>query len=254
MPWKGDTEIGGDRAEFPSTRWSLLGVALDATGEKKRAALNVLIQGYWKPVYCYIRRCGHENEDAKDLTQEFFTTWLRKDLFERADPSRGRFRSFLLKSLNNFLHNAHRAEQAQRRSPPAGFVSIHELASGERAAFEPVEKETPDGIFMRVWASELILRVLDSFSRECRATGKEVHYAIFRRRIVEPVLERYNPPPLSELAAEFGLSMKEASNRLVTAKRAFVRLLEDEVRSYASSEEDMTAEIRELFSVFAKQP
>ncbi|MSR64888.1 MAG: sigma-70 family RNA polymerase sigma factor [Verrucomicrobiae bacterium] len=247
-----ETEIGGNRHSFPTTRWSLLGAARDTTGEEKRAALNILIRGYWKPVFCYVRGRGYSNEDAQDLTQEFFTSWLRKQLFGRADPSRGRFRSFLLSSLNNFLANAHRAAHAQRRSPPAGFVSIHELASSQRAVFEPVEKETPDGIFMRVWASELILRVVKSFEQECRTTGKEVHYSIFRRRVVEPALEGTDPPALRELAEEFGLSEKEAANRLVTAKRAFLRLLRDEIRLYASSEDDLTAELQELFQFLGK--
>lgn len=86
------TDVGGGRKSFPTTHWSQLAAVRDGMTAEHRDALNFLIRQYWKPVYCYLRRRGYGNEDAKDLVQEFFTSWLVKEVFGRADPARGRHR------------------------------------------------------------------------------------------------------------------------------------------------------------------
>ena len=247
-----ETEIGGSRRRFPTTHWSQLAVVRDSPTREHQDVLNLLIQRYWKPMYCYVRHRGYGNEDAKDLVQEFFTLWLVKRLFGRADPKRGRFRTYLLSSLKNFLSNARRAAHAQRRRPPGGFVSIHKLATDEGVAFEPVERETPEAVFNRTWATELVLRVLRLLEEECRATDKEAHYDLFRQRIINPALNGAQPPTLRELAQALGLTEKQAANRLVTARRAYQRLLREEIRIYASSEEDLAMEVRDLFHFLAR--
>ena len=133
MARKDDTEMGGNRTGFPSTHWSQLAQVRETPTREHREILNLLIQRYWKPIYCYTRRRGYGNEDAKDVVQEFFTSWLAKDLFGRADRQRGRFKAYLLSSLDNFLSNARRAAHAQKRRPPHGFVSIHRLATDDVA-------------------------------------------------------------------------------------------------------------------------
>ena len=100
------------QSAFPATQWSKLAAARGELSSERRAALNFLIERYLKPVFCYVRRCGRPEEEAKDLVQEFFTVGLQNELFAKADPARGRFRNFLLKSLNHFMANAHRAEHA----------------------------------------------------------------------------------------------------------------------------------------------
>ena len=246
-----DTEMGGSRRSFPTTHWSMLAAVRGEMTEGHRAVLNLLIERYWKPVYCYVRRRGHGNEDAKDLVQEFFTSWLHRDLFGQANPSRGRFRSFLLSCLNNFLSNARRAAHAARRRPEKGFVSVHQLATDNRAAMEPVEQDTPEAAFQRAWAEELILRVLKRLERECSETAKADHYELFRQRIIRPALEGCQAPPMVELAKGLGLTEKQAANHLVTARRAYQRLLREEIRAFASSEEDVAAEVQDLFTFLA---
>jgi len=247
-----DTEIGGDRRFFPSTHWSLLAAVKDEITESHRAALNILIEKYWKPVYYYLRKRGYNNEDAKDLTQDFFTTWLQKDLFGKADASRGRFRTYLLTSLNNFLSNVYRAKNAQKRRPPGGFVSVHRLSADFNEP-EPIEKDTPENIFHRTWVAELLFRALNSLQCECRSTGKQIHYKIFQKCIIDPVLKGSKATPRKKLAEEFGLTEKQVSNHLITARRAYQRLLKDEIRIYAASEEDVDQEIRELFKILDKE-
>lgn len=247
-----ETEIGGERAGFPSTHWSELGAVRRTVTREHRAVLNLLIERYWKPVYTYIRRRGQPNEESKDLAQEFFTSWLQKDLFGRAVPARGRFRTFLLSCLRNFLANANRKACAQKRLPRQGFVSIRDISDRDTPGFEPIERETPEMAFNKVWVLDLLRRVLNAFAQECRGSGKEIHAKIFNARIVRPALEGAAPPSMRALGRRFGLTQKEVANRLVTARRAFRRLLRDEVRGYASSEQDVEAEIQDLFQTLAK--
>jgi len=247
-----DTEMGGGGASFPTTHWSLLAAVKGPMTDGHRQVLNLLIERYWRPVYYYIRRRGHKDDVAMDLAQEFFASWLAKELFGRADRTRGRFRAFLLSSLDNFLRNVHRAEHAKRRFPPGGLVSLEDLVKGESVSYEPSDAETPEVVFNQIWLSELLGRVLLSFEQECTATGKEAHYELLRCRIIEPVLEGTEPPPLRDLARNLGLTEKQAANMLITARRAYQRLLRQEIQIYAASEDDVAFEVRDLFEFLAR--
>jgi RNA polymerase sigma-70 factor (ECF subfamily) len=244
---RSDTETGASEGTFPMTHWSKLVAARADAGATRLDALNFLIQRYWKPVYCYVRRCGWGEEDAKDLVQEFFAACLHTDFFAKADPARGRFRNFLLSSLQHFLKNAHRAAHAQKRHPEQGFVPLRDPATASSAGFEPADRTTPEAVFHHAWVTTLIQRVLRRLEQECQTTGKQAHYELFRQRLVLPALEDANPPPLRDLAARLGLSEKQAANCLLTARRAYQRLLQEEIRGYAGSEEEVAAEIRDLF-------
>jgi RNA polymerase sigma-70 factor (ECF subfamily) len=245
------TEMGGDSPRLPTTHWSELAKLGAPVTTEHRAALAVLLQRYWKPVYCYLRRRGFNNEDAKDLVQEFFTSALEKELFQRADPTRGRFRAFLLACLDRFVANVQRAKRAKRRRPAKGIVSIQQLSEEMEIPFEPSEDETPDKIFDRSWASELVLRVLRQLQKECHTTGKQAHYLVFHRRLIAPVLEGAEPPAMAELAEELGVTPKQAANLLLTARRAYQRLLREEIKLYAASEDEVEFEVQDVFTYLA---
>ena len=240
----------GRGERFPTTHWSQLRIDHDRPTAEHRAVLNELIVRYWKPVYAYICRRGYD-VDAADLAQAFFVQCLQADLFARADQARGRFRSFLLTSLNHFLIDAERRRRC--RTPVAGFVSVEALAASDAAAFEPRVNETAEDVFHRAWVNELLTRVWSDLQASLRASGKGVHGELFRRRIYEPALNGQRPPPLSSLAEEFGLTMKDASNRIMTVVRAFRRLLTAEIRQYASTDDEIQSELHDLFR-FAAAP
>jgi len=247
-----DTEMGGKQANFPSTHWSMLKEVRGSLTPAHRAILNLLIQRYWKPVYCYLRRKGKNNEEAKDLTQDFFTSWIAKEIFGKADQTRGRFRAFLLSCLDRFLINTHRKEHAKKRSPDEGILSIEKLATGEGTPFEPSDRETPVDIFNRTWATDLILLTLNTLEQECMDTEKKTHFMLFQRRIIEPSLRNIEPPPLAELAQELCLTEKQAANRLLTARRAYQRILREKIRVFALSDDDVSEEVRDLFQFLSK--
>jgi DNA-directed RNA polymerase specialized sigma24 family protein len=242
-----DSEVGSPDGAFPATHWSQFAALRSGVGAERTAVLNFLIQRYWKPVYCYLRRSGCGEEEAKDLVQDFFVFCLQRDFFDQADPARGRFRSFLLGSLQHFLANARRAAHAQKRRPEQGFVPLRDPGTASSVGFEPADRTTPEGVFHHAWVADLIQRVLGRLEKECQATDKQAHYEILRLRLVLPALEGAEPPPLRDLAQRLGLSEKQAANCLLTARRAFQRLLQEEIRGYARNEDEVAAEVCDLF-------
>ena len=114
--------MGGIRESFLTTHWSLI-EGIKQHQDKDQALISLLLERYWKPVYCYLRRKGYPNEEAKDLTQGFFhEIVLNRHLLERADSERGRFRTLLLHTLNQYLIDEHRKENAQKHIPKDKLV------------------------------------------------------------------------------------------------------------------------------------
>lgn len=146
-----------------------------------------------------------------------------------------------------FLSNAARANRAKRRMPSKGFVSIEELAEVPGPLVEPFHGETPEALFNRAWAVTLVTRMLRQMESDARETGKTVHFDIFKHRIVLPLLDGAEATAMRELAERHGLDEKQAANALLTARRAYQRLLRDEIRLYARSEDEVSAEVRDIF-------
>jgi DNA-directed RNA polymerase specialized sigma24 family protein len=236
---------------FPRTHWSRIAALKGAVSTERQEALNYLAERYWKPVYCYVRRRGFEPAEAEDMVQEFFLTAFANELFAKADPARGRFRNFLLKSMQHFLAQQWRDRHALKRHPVEGFVSIHKLSSEAEAGVEPKDTETPEDTFNRNWYCELVLRVLHAVEQEFLANGKRIHIDLLRQRIIDPILNGTEAPSLRELADRYALSIKDVENRIITARRAYQRLLREEIRLYASSEDEVAAEIRDLWRFIA---
>lgn len=166
-----DTDLLGPSKEFVKTSWSLVRAAGKGEG------WDPLVRLYWKPLYFYLRRRGMDNEIAKDLIQEFLTTLLERRSLERADPSRGRFRTFLLAALDNLLADWKRKESRQKRGRGAAVLSF-DFASGERDfALEVASGETPQMLACRAWAHELLDQCL------LELEGVPTHVAALRMRL-----------------------------------------------------------------------
>src|SRR6202035_4078379 len=147
-------------SQFPTTRWTLVIAAGDPHRKDARSALVSLCEGYWYPLYAYLRRRGYLADEAQDLTQEFFIRVLEGRYLDRADPEKGRFRAFLLTSTKLFLVDEADRNRAQKRG--GGGVLSHEFSSGEdRYQREPSHDETPEWIFERRWALSVLDRVVE---------------------------------------------------------------------------------------------
>ncbi|MBZ5601217.1 MAG: hypothetical protein LAO79_02820 [Acidobacteriia bacterium] len=161
------------RDVFPTTQWTLvIAAGGNETTQERGLALENLCRSYWYPVYAYIRRRGEAPEKAQDLTQEFFLRLLSGSFFERADPDRGRFRSFLLGAAKNFLADANDRETSQKRGGGVAPLPFDFETGESNYAREPRHEETPERIFQRRWARALLDRVMVNLQNEFEGSGK----------------------------------------------------------------------------------
>ena len=236
---------------FSQTDWNQIRDLKAAPASERLPFLDLLAKKYWTPIFQYLLIQGYDEFEAQDLTQDFFAHALDTQLFSKADPQRGRFRSFLLKSLNNFTKNKWRKESAQKRQPKEGVTSLDGLAyMGYYQPKSLVNKETPETIFHHAWLREVVRNALQNMEEDFNSSGKKTHYFLFRSRVVSPELDGEEPPSLQIQARELGLEYKEAANQILTAKRAFLRILEKEVRVYTRSEQEASEEKMDVLKLF----
>jgi RNA polymerase sigma-70 factor (ECF subfamily) len=239
----------GDR--FEETQWTTIGRIADAPDQERQEILGALCERYWRPVYSYLRFRGQPHEDARDLTQAFFTEIVfGKDLIERADRKRGRFRTFLLTALNHFVQQEHRRQTARKRAPQRGVLSLH---APEATTMDlRCEGATPEQAFTYAWAAGMVEEVVQAIRQECLADGLEAHWAVFEARVLHPMLHGGDPKDLGDFCREYGLDgPAQASNMLVTVKRRFRMRLRAAVRKNLRPGEDVEEEIRDLMNLLS---
>jgi RNA polymerase sigma-70 factor (ECF subfamily) len=244
--------MGGQNRRFETTHWTEIFSARTLDQARHREAIGVVLARYWKPMYCYIRRKGYNNEEAKDIVQGFCQKIvLDRSLIQQADPERGRFRTFLLVSLSRYALNIQRDGATLRRSPTGAMFTLDDSASMDMP--ELSQELTPDEAFNYAWASKLLDDVLAAVETECRDSGKDVHWEVFSDRTVTPLLENTKPPPLSELCERHSiLDETKASNMIVTVKRRFRAELARQVRLAVSSDADVDMEIADLMKILSR--
>jgi RNA polymerase sigma-70 factor (ECF subfamily) len=166
------TMQGMAAALFQPTRWSLIAALREGEDTASAAARAKLCEAYWYPLYAYVRSRGHNAEESRDLTQGFFARVIEKDLFALADHERGRLRTFLLTALQRYLRDEWRKDQKLKRGGGLPRLAIDETKAEERYTREPVDLMTPEVIFERRWALELLERTLMGLREEYAGAGK----------------------------------------------------------------------------------
>jgi RNA polymerase sigma-70 factor (ECF subfamily) len=244
--------MGGSREAFLTTEWSVIEQIRDEDTPFSVALINDLLRKYWKPVYCYLRRKGYDNEQAKDLIQGFFQEIvLERSLIEHAEESRGRFRTFLLTALQQYVAGVHRKQSTQKRSPKGGLIRLDELESGEHP--EAPAQFSPEQSFNYAWAAQLLDCILAEVRDKCRADGKMSHWQVFHDRVLKPIMENTEPPPLDEICKNYGIdNTSKASNMIVTVNRRFQAEFKRHIRRSVIQDRDVDSEIKELMQIFAK--
>jgi RNA polymerase sigma-70 factor (ECF subfamily) len=248
----GYTDMGGTGRAFLTTHWSVIEAARAGDEDRDRALIGLLLKQYWRPVYCYLRRKGYPNEQAKDLTQGFFhEVVLERHLFERADPGKGRFRSLLLMALNHYLSDVRDAQTARKRIPREKLVCLDVT---EPEDLSPAARElTAEECFNTAWISALLERAFEQVEAQCHQDGKTVHWYVFRDRVLQPIMDRAEPPSLQEICATYGIDSEAgASNMIVTIKRRLQKAMRESLRRSVTSEELVDSEMEELKRFFPK--
>lgn len=243
------TEMGGIRRKFLTTQWSLI-ENIKAGLDQDQLLIGFLLEEYWKPVYCFLRRCGYDNDQAKDLTQGFFhEVVLNKDLVERADKTKGRFRSFLLHALKQYATKQNLKERARKRIPKEKMVSLDIVEPPSLPV--SITQASVEETFNYAWVSALIERVLSGVRAECAERGMKIHWKLFYERVVRPVLNDQRPPSVAHLCQVYRIEDPQiASNMIVTVKRRFRAALEQNVRRTLLDGNQTQEEIEELLQFF----
>jgi RNA polymerase sigma-70 factor (ECF subfamily) len=230
-------------SQFPTTRWTLVVAAGDPQRKEARSALVFLCENYWYPLYAYLRRRGYPADQAQDLTQEFFIRLLEGRYLDRADPEKGRFRSFLLTSLKFFVADEEDRHRARKRG--GGMVVPLEFSSGEeRYQREPAHGETPERIFERRWALSMLDRVVERLRNEFVHHGRAEHFERLKMFLLGQ-----SDAPYAELAREMNTSegaLKVAIHRL---RKRYRELFRQEIADTVADPAEVESELRYLAAV-----
>lgn len=235
-------------AKFLTTRWSIVNAAGGQSSSSARIALEELCRIYWQPVYSFVRRRGHEQNTAEDLTQAFFVHILSTDFVRTADRDRGRFRSFLLKSVSHFLSDQRRAAKALKRGGGQITLSL-DFEKGERQyQLEPADAATAEELFERRWALTLLAHTTATLKQEYEDRN---HGLLFRS--LEPHLNQDDARvPYAELTETLDMSVdaiKQAARRL---KLRYREILRAEIAGTVRTPSDIDDELRQLMTVLSR--
>jgi len=227
-----------------TTQWSQVLAARDGSDTQARAALESLCQTYWQPLYAYIRAQGYGPEEARDLTQGFFTEFLDKDFLSSVDPDKGRFRSFLLASLRHFLSHERDRERALKRGGGAVTLSL-DLATGEENYRLQVSEEmTPEDVFERRWALTVLDRAVGRLERESDEAGTSFQFGHLQQYLTGEGV----PLSYRETATALGMSEAATKSAVQRLRRRLGRCLRIEIAETVADSADVDDEVRNLLS------
>ena len=241
----GDDLGAAGSGRFATTHWSVVLAAGDQQSEERKAALEALCRSYWYPLYAFVRRQGYTVEEARDLTQEFFARLLEKQRLALADQRRGRFRTFLLTALKNFLINEWEKARTLRRGGAHTFISWDQQNAETRLQMEPVDDLSPEKAYEKRWATTLLEQVL----RQLRSEASEAGRAPLFEMLKNYLWGETNDSTYAGIALEAGTSeaaVKVAAHRL---RQRFREVLRAEIAQTVGSLEEIDDELRHLFAV-----
>jgi RNA polymerase sigma-70 factor (ECF subfamily) len=238
---------------FVTTRWSVIlsGADLKDNQKQTHAALAELSRVYWRPVFLFIVRRGHSSEDAEDLTQDFFAKILKGNWLQKVDPARGRFRSLLLKSLENFLNDAADRTHARKRGGDFSFVSwdlwIAESPPELKLSRDALSCWPAERVFDAGWAAIVVQRALRRLREECASKGR---LAVFEELSQYLSAERENLSYAS-MAAKLRVRETTVKKLLYHLRQRYRLLLRDEVAQTVADPADVEDELRYLCGALA---
>jgi RNA polymerase sigma factor (sigma-70 family) len=231
-------------AGFETTNWSLVLQAGADDSAAAREALAALFESYWYPVYAMVRRYGHDPADAEDHAQAYFTRLIEKGWMKEVRPEHGRFRSFLLVSVRNFLHNERDRERALKRGGGASPLSLDGAAAEKRYALEPVESSTPETLFERAWAHEVLGRALERLKAETAETEGAGRFEQLKGHLTGDEPARSYP----ELAEAWGVGESAVRAAVHRMRKRLGRLLRQEIAATVADPADVGEELRHLLT------
>jgi DNA-directed RNA polymerase specialized sigma24 family protein len=234
------------RGGFPATRHSVIQRIRDANPDARRAAYGDLVEGYWKPVYKHLRMTWRlDAEEARDLTQGFFSDAFQKAWLEKFDPAKARFRTFVRVCADRFVMNARQSRSRLKRGGAAQIVALDFDSADRELRHQHAVHPNPEDYFHQEFVRALFERALEAVRAECEAAGRSVHYALFERYDVAPD----EHVSYASLAEEFHLTSTQVTNYLAQVRRAFRVHALAALEGLCGSDAEFRREARELFGV-----
>jgi RNA polymerase sigma-70 factor (ECF subfamily) len=229
---------------FTTTHWSVVLAA--KSGESTTEALEKLCRTYRPPLYAFIRREGYGEEDAQDLTQEFLSRFIHREWLNHLQDRRGKFRSFLLTFLKNFLSDQRDRANAQKRRGGEAAISLDACDAAERDALEPANHLTPDQVYERQWAHTVMAAAVATLREEYLRKGKA---ALFEQlKDLQP--GEHGERSYAELGSQLGMSEQAFKNAVHSFRRRHREILRIEIAQTVCDPNEVDEEIRHLMSVF----
>jgi RNA polymerase sigma-70 factor (ECF subfamily) len=246
---RNDAPNPGGARDFATTRWSVVLAAGGGASPESEQALASLCEAYWYPLYAFVRRLGHQPDDAQDLTQAFFARVLEKGYLRAADPGRGRFRCFLLAALKHFLANERERARAHKRGGGRAVLPLDFQAGEQRYRLEPAHERTAGRLYERRWALTLLGQVLARLREEFARAGKAPLFDRLKAYLTgENASASYR-----EVGAELGMSegaVKVAVHRL---RGRYRELLLGEIAQTVAAPEEVEEELLHLFEAISSK-
>ena len=230
---------------FNPTHWSIVLAARDTASPQAADALEKLCRTYWYPLYVFVRRQGHDEHSAKDLTQDFFARLLEKNYLAQVDQDKGKFRSFLLASLKHYLADQRDKKNAQKRGGGQILISLDETVGEDRYRAEPVDIMDAEKLYERRWALTLLDQARERLKEEFLNADKLQLY----ERLQAFAAGGGDTPAYSDVAVELGLSEGGVRTAVFRMRQRYRELVREEVTQTVSSPQDVDEEIRHLILV-----
>ena len=239
-----DNSSSDDPAHFHTTRWSAIVVAAQSQMPGSRAAISELCARYWYPLYAFARRRGYASHDAEDVTQGFFLHLLEHKALHQVHPLKGRFRSFLLASFQNYLASESCRARTLKRGGAQEFVFIDAENAENRYRLEPFENLTPEKIFDARWALTILAETMKRLEEECSIQQKSAAFETLKGYLATDAVS--NSQPYDEAAKKLGISLGAVKTLIHRLRKRYAVLLREAVSRTVSDQSDVEAEIHAL--------
>jgi len=238
---------------FTTTRWSLVLAGANSDGDQQKAteALAELCRTYWRPIFSYVCRRGYSPEDAQDITQDFFLMILKTNWLRQADQNRGRFRSLLLKSVQNFLHNVADTHRTLKRGGGVEFVAwdawMVETPSQLSISPRALDSLAPERLFDLRWAATVVEQAIRRLREECESKGRLRLFEALR----DYLAAEHPDISYADIGAGLGVADTIVKKQLHNLRQRYRWLLRDEVAHTVANPADVDDEIRHLCAALA---
>jgi RNA polymerase sigma-70 factor (ECF subfamily) len=238
-------EMGGQPGRFNTTHWSVVLLAGQEPSSESAAALESLCRAYWQPIFFFARRKGHSEEDAKDMTQQFFFKLLECNGFVGLDPRKGRFRTFLLTAFTHFMFNEYDRARAEKRGGGRITISLDELSEENAGPAMATAETSAAALFDAGWARAVVKQALERLKSEMVAAGRQAQFDVLKGFLAA----QGDGGEYAEAAQKLGVADASVSVLVHRMRARYRELVRAEVARTVTNPAELAGEMRHLFDV-----